>query len=229
MKNIICLVLFIISHSFSQVREIESGSYYNQGNFEINFSTSLGAGFSKTSTTNTNEYFNYYDSTLSSNVYNYETSSRDFLLSFTASIGYYFLDAISFEPEFDLNLLTYDELSISIIANLTYTFSTSNTKIYPYIKLGYGISNYVSNHNYYSNPENNSLDTQVLNAAFGMKQINFSGSSFRWELSYKYYSHSNSYTYTDQYSYNTSITDVDSGIDVISFSVGYSFNFWKQG
>ena len=225
MKKLIILVLFLISNSYCQVRIIESGTYFKQGNFEINFSTSLGAGFSKTNTTYTNEYVSYYDSTSYSNVYNSEISSRDFLLSFTASLGYYFMDAISFEPEFDLNLLTYDDISISIIANLTYTFSTSNNKIYPYIKLGYGISNYVSNYNNYNDPGNNSLDTQVLNAAFGMKQINFSGSSFRWELSYKYYSHSNSYTYTDQYSYNTSITDVDSGIDVISFSVGYSFNF----
>lgn len=226
MKKIICLFLFLISYSFSQVREIESGTYYKQGKFEINFSTSIGAGFSKTRTTNTNEYFNYYDSTFYSNVYNYEKSSRDFLLSFSAALGYYFIDRVSFEPEFDLNLLTYDDISISIIANLTYTFSTSNNKIYPYIKLGYGISNYVSNYNNYSDPRNNSLDTQVLNAAFGMKQINFSGSSFRWEVSYKYYNHASSYSYTtDPYSHNTSTTDVDSGIDVVSFTVGYSFNF----
>lgn len=213
MKKMICLVLFLFSYSFSQVREIESGSYYKQGNFEINFSTSLGAGFSKTNTTNTN----------GNDVYSSENSSRDFLLSFIASFGYYFLDAISFEPEFDLNLLTYDDISISIIPNLTYTFSTSNNKIYPYIKLGYGVSNYVFNYNNYNDPRNNSLDTQVLNAAFGIKQINFSGSSFRWELNYKYYSHSSSYT--NQYSYNNSTFDIESGIDVFSFSVGYSFNF----
>ena len=221
--KITLLALIFVSYSYTQVREIESGTYFEQGNFEINFSTCLGAGFSKTSTTDTEEYFNYYDSTYYSNVYSSENSSRDLLLSFTASIGYYLINGLSFEPEFDLNLLTYDEISISVIANLTYTFSTSNKKIYPYIKLGYGLSNYVSNYNSYNDPGNNSMNTQVLHAAFGIKQINFFNSSFRWELSYKYYSHSSSYT--NQYSYNNSTHDIESGIDVISFSVGYSFNF----
>jgi hypothetical protein len=220
---IILLVSFLINNIYSQVREIESISSFKQGDFEVNFSTNLGAGFSKTNSTSTYENFNYYDSTYYKEKYSNEYSSRDFLLSFTASIGYYFTDGLSFEPEFDINLITDNEISVSILANLTYNFSTPKKKVYPYVKIGYGLSNYVTYYNYYGGSTDNSLDTKVFNAALGIKLVYTSGSLMRLELNYKYYSNSSSYSYGDQYSQGS--IESETGIDALTIAFGYSILF----
>jgi len=221
--QIVLIVLLLIINIHSQVREIESISSFKQGDFEVSFSTNLGAGFSKTTSTNSNQYFNYYDSTQYTETYSSEFSSRDFLLLFTASIGYYFIDGLSFEPEFDINLITDDEISVSILANLTYNFTTSKKKTYPYIKLGYGVSNYVTYYNYYGGSSDNSLDTQVFNAALGVKLLYSSGSMMRLELNYKYYSSASSYSYGDLY--NQSSVESKTGIDALTIAFGYSILF----
>ena len=213
----------MIANLYSQVREIKSISFLSQGDFEVNFSTNLGAAFSSYGSTNTSKSFNFYDSTYSTNTYSSDQSSRDFLLLLSASVGYYFIDGLSFEPEFDVNLITDDEISISILANLTYNFSTSNKKTYPYIKIGYGLSNYVTHYNYYGGSSDNSLDTKVFNAALGIKLAYTSGSVMRLELNYKYYSNSGSYSYSDPY-IQTSI-ETESSIDALSMAFGYSILF----
>lgn len=221
--KIIFIAIFLVINSFSQIREVKPFSSFKKGDFEANFSTNLGAAFSKRNVTATNQYFNYYDSTYTTSRNNSENSSRVFLMLFTASIGYYFIDGLSFEPELDINLITDDEISISILANLTYNFSTSNSKTYPYVKVGYGISNYVTNYNYYGGSTDNSLDTHLFNAALGIKLASTSGSVMRLELNYKYYTNSSSYSYSDQY--NQTTIESESGIDALSIAIGYSILF----
>ncbi len=222
-KIILFLVIISMASMNSQVREVESISSFKQGDFEVNFSTNLGAGFLKTTSTNTDQYFNYNDSIYYSQSYNSEYSSREFLFLFSASIGYYFIDGLSFEPEFDVNLITDDEVSISILANLTYNFSTTSKKTYPYVKVGYGLSNYVTYYDYYGGSTDNSLDTQVFNAALGIKMIYTSGSMMRLELNYKYFSNSRSNSYADQY--NQSSIESNTGIDALTIAFGYSILF----
>lgn len=221
--KIIFIAIFLVINSFSQIREVKPFSSFKQGDFEANFSTNLGAAFSKSNETTTYQYFNYYDSSYTTSRNNSEYSSRDFLMLITASIGYYFVDGLSFEPELDVNLITDDEISISILANLTYNFSTSNSKTYPYVKVGYGISNYVTNYNYYGGSTDNSLDTHLFNAALGIKLASTSGSVMRLELNYKYYTNSSSYSYGDQY--NQTTIESESGVDALSIAIGYSILF----
>lgn len=221
--KIIFITIFLVINSFSQIREVKPFSSFKQGDFEANFSTNLGAAFSKNNVTTTNQYFNYYDSTYTTSKNNSENSSKDYLMLLTASIGYYFVDGLSFEPELDINLITDDEISISILANLTYNFSTSNSKTYPYVKVGYGISNYVTYNNYYGGSTDNSLDTQLINTALGIKLASASGSVMRIELNYKYYTNSSSYSYGDQY--NKTTIESESGIDALSIAIGYSILF----
>jgi hypothetical protein len=55
MRKIILLsVLIPAIYIYPQVKEIESLSYFKQGNFEFNFSTNLGVGFSSTTRTDKN-------------------------------------------------------------------------------------------------------------------------------------------------------------------------------
>ncbi len=71
MKKIILFSVIIpVMYIHSQVREIESRTYFKQGNFEFNFSTNIGVGFSTSNVTNTTQNFYHYDS--SYNQYSYE-------------------------------------------------------------------------------------------------------------------------------------------------------------
>lgn len=221
--KIILIVLFLIANLFPQVREIKSISFLSQGDFEVNFSTSLGAAFSRYHSTNTDKSFNFYDSTYSTNTYSSDHSGRDFLFLLSASIGYYFIDGLSFEPELEINLISSDEISVSILANLTYNIRTSSNKVIPYIKLGYGLGNYLTDYNYYGGSSDNSLDTKVFNAALGIKLAYTPWSVMRLELNYKYFSNSNSYSYSDPY-IQTSI-ETESSIDALSIAFGYSILF----
>jgi len=220
-KKIILLSVIIPAiYLYPQVREIESRSYFKQGNFEFNFSTNIGVGFSTSNFTSTNQNFYEFDSSYSE--YTSEYSDRPFNLLFTASIGYCIIDGLAFEPELDINLITDAETSISLIGNLTYNFNIPRKNTYPFIKLGYGVSNYLSE-GYYGYPnesDGSSFDTRIINAGAGLKFLYSSGLAMKLEINFKNYSYSTSRTYSDQYYRNT--TDIDGDMNVISISLGFS-------
>ncbi len=100
--KIIFPFLILSMNLYPQVREIESRSYFKQGDFEVNFSTNLGAGFPSFESSKSNEYYSVYD-------------SRPFNFLITASIGICVLDGLTVEPELDINLITDSEVSISLL------------------------------------------------------------------------------------------------------------------
>jgi len=221
MKKIILFsIIFPILHIFPQVREIESRSYFTQGDVEFNFSTNLGVGFSSSNIFQTIQNFYPYDSSYYE--YSSQQSDREFNLLFTASFGYCIVDGLTIEPELDINLVTDNETSISLIGNLTYNFNIPRKNTYPFIKLGYGLSNYYSDSHYgYSNESGgNSLDTRVFNAGAGLKFLYSSGMALKLEINFKNYNYSTTSSYTDQYYQNASQLDGD--MDVISLSIGFS-------
>jgi len=222
MKKIILLSVIIpIMNLFPQVREIESRSYFKQGDAEFNFSTNLGVGFSTSNVFQTTQNFSPYDSSYYEYSYNY--SDRPFNLLFTASIGYCIIDGLTIEPELDINLITDDETSISLIGNLTYNFSIPKKNTYPFIKLGYGLSNYYSDHYYYGHQNESggsSLDTKVFNAGAGLKFLYSSGMALKLEINFKNYNYSTSNSYSNEYSQNT--YKIDNDMNVISLSIGFS-------
>lgn len=222
MKKIILLAVIIpIMHIYPQVREIESRSYFKQGNVEFNFSTNIGVGFSTSNVFQTTRNFAPYDS--SYNEYSYNYSDRPFNLLFTASIGYCILDGLTIEPEIDINLITDAETSISLIGNLTYNFNIARKSTYPFIKVGYGLSNYYYDYYYYGNAnESNgsSLDTRVINAGAGIKFLYSSGMLMKLEINFKNYNHSRSSS--SSYEYSESTYKIDNDTNVISLSLGFS-------
>jgi len=221
MKKIILFSIIIpILNIFPQVREIESRSYFKQGDVEFNFSTNLGVGFSSSNIFQTIQNFYPYDSSYYE--YSSQQSDREFNLLFTASFGYCIVDGLTIEPELDINLVTDNETSISLIGNLTYNFNIPRKNTYPFIKLGYGLSNYYSDSHYgYSNESGgNSLDTRVFNAGAGLKFLYSSGMALKLEINFKNYNYSTTSSYTDQYYHNASQLDGD--MNVISVSIGFS-------
>jgi len=222
MKKIILLSVIIPAiYLYPQVREIESRSYFKQGNFEFNFSTNIGVGFSTSNVTSTNQNFYEYDSSYSE--YTSEYSDRPFNLLFTASFGYCIIDGLAFEPELDINLITDAETSISLIGNLTYNFNIPRKSTFPFIKLGYGLSNYYSDYYYYgyqNESGRNSLDTRVFNAGAGLKFLYSSGMALKLEINFKNYNYSTSSSYSNEYSEST--YKIDNDMNVISLSLGFS-------
>jgi len=222
MKKIILLFVIIpVMYIHPQVREIESQSYFKQGDVEFNFSTNLGVGFSTYDVFQTTQNFSPYDSSYFK--YSNTSSDRPFNLIFTASIGYCILDGLMIEPELDINLITDAETSISLIGNLTYNFNIPKKNTFPFIKLGYGLSNYYSDYYYYgyaSESNGSSLDTRVINAGAGIKFLYSSGMSMKLEINFKNYNYSKSSSFSNEYSESTYKTDND--MNVISLSIGFS-------
>jgi len=220
MKKIILItVIFHALYNFPQVREIGSQTYFKQGDIEINFSMNLGAGFSTSTNTTSTKNFSPYDS--SYNIYTNTYSERPFNFMLTSSIGYCVIDGLSIEPELDINLITDEDISISLLANLTYNFNITRKTTYPFITVGYGLSNY-NTYSYYSNSgNNNSLDTKVFNAGLGIKFFYTSGTAMTMEINYKNLSNSVSSSY-DEPGYYQSATTTDFSIEVITIAIGFS-------
>jgi len=221
MKKIILLSVIIpVMYIYPQVRQIESRSYFEQGDVEFNFSTNLGVGFSTSKIIESTHNSYPYDSSYYQ--HSYETSDRPFNFIFTASFGYCIIDGLTIEPELDINLITDVETSISIIGNLTYNFSIPRKNTYPFVKLGYGLSNYGSSGYYgYSNESGgSSLDTRVFNAGAGVKFLYTSGMALKLEINFKNYNGSTSSSYS--YDFTSSTTTTESDMNVISLSIGFS-------
>ena len=121
----------------SQVKVISSRPAFKQGAFEFSFAANVGE--SNNSVKEIYTYYNYYDSSYQLNDNNYSDGSLYVQLG--ASLGYYILDGLSIEPELNINI-PFAQTSISLLGNLCYTFSVPQTNVYPFVKAGYGLSNY---------------------------------------------------------------------------------------
>ena len=219
-KIIVLSIIIPIMYLYPQVREIESRSYFKKGDIEFNFSTNLGVGFSTSNVTQTTQNISPYDSSYYE--YSHEYSDRPFNLLFTASFGYCIIDGLTIEPELDINLITNAETSISLLGNLCYTFHIPKKTTYPFIKLGYGLSNYYSEgyYGYLNDSGGSSLETKVLNIGAGLKLLYSSGYAMKLEINFKNYNYSSSNSYANEYSKNS--TKVEGDMTVISLSLGFS-------
>ena len=213
--KILVIVLLLIVSSYPQVREIESRTYFNQGDFEVNFSLNLGVGFTSYEISNTNQspYYNDY-------------GGRPFIFLISAAMGYCVIDGLSVEPEFDINLIMGDsEISTAILINAVYNFNIPRKSIYPFIKLGYGISNYIPDYYYYNSSADNSLNTGVINIGAGLNIAYSSGMALKLEINYKRYNSTTSVDYYDYNTYEPRVEDLSLLAETLTFSMGYSIIF----
>jgi hypothetical protein len=210
----ICLILITFQFSasdYAQVNEKLGRQFYKQGDWEFGFSANLGGSSKKTIETNT---YRYSDTSQPAN-YNYDRTEKGIHTHLGISTGYYLIDGLSIEPELNLNF-NFEGFSVSILSNLCYTFYIPQKNIFPYLKLGYGVSNNGDN----SNGLFESLDFKTLNAGAGFKFMYYSGFALKMEINYKDLSGSKKYSYSDQYSSSSSKYEITTS--VISISVGIS-------
>ena len=209
MKNIIfVLTIFVVSTScYAQVNEISERQFYKQGDWEFGFSSNIGSSSVQTmgphswTLTNTLHYSDYYEDT-----------ENWIYLNLAITTGFYIVNGLSIEPELDINSYA-DGWSVTILGNLHYTFDLQQTNIYPYVKLGYGLSN---------DPENSdglfeALNFKTINAGAGVKFMYFSELAIRMEINYRNLNGSNTFYPDTPDSYKTETTS-----SIVSVLIGIS-------
>ena len=202
MKRImfILAIFLIISSGYAQVNEKSGRKFYKQGEWEFGFALNIGVSSEQTKQTS------IYNS------YPYDYTEKAPCLSLGVSTGYYIINGLSIEPEFNLNLNS-EGFSVSILGNMCYTFYLPQKDIYPYLKLGYGVSN---------DPDNQNglfeyLKFKTINAGAGLKFIYFPGMAFRVEINYRNLNGSNTFYSYQSESYKSELT-----ISIFSISFGLS-------
>ena len=113
------------------------------------------------------------------------------------SIGYYFLDGLSIEPQY--GLLAEENLppAHSLILNLSYNKRIPNSNIALFVEGGYGISNSIS-FPLFNGVYKFTFDkwiAHIINAGTGVKYLVKNDIALKVELNYR----SESFTYTDPY------------------------------
>ena len=208
--SLILSILLIITSGYAQVNEKSEHQFYKQGDWEFGFSLNIGGSSEQTKETNT------YSDGSSQSYSTYDYTEKGFYTHLGVSTGYYIINGLSIEPEFDINLYSW-EISVSLLGNLCYTFYLPQKNIYPYIKLGYGLSNNPGNNYNSSNDLFESLDFNTINAGVGIKLTYYSGMAFRMEINYRTINGSDTYYYSA-----SSSTEYETTISVISISFGAS-------
>lgn len=207
-------IFLIITSNYAQVNEKSERQSYKQGDWEFGFSANIGGSSKKTKGTNT---YSYNDGSQSS-TYSYDNNGKGIYIHLGVSTGYYIINGLSIEPELNLNL-SLGGFSVSMLGNLCYTFYLPQKNIYPYLKLGYGLSNDAEN----SNGLFESLNFKTINASAGLKFMYFPSMALKMEINYRNLNGSNTYSYSDQYSSSSSKYEITTS--VISISVGISILF----
>lgn len=223
MRNrIILLLLITLVNLYPQVREIETRTYFMRGDFNFNFASNIGVGFSNQTTKQIIQYTSPYDTTYSE--YTFTSEGRPFIFLVTASFGYCIIDGLTIEPELDINL-SGDEASISIAGNISYTFHVTKKKILPFVKIGYGISNYYGSDNYSGgyDSRSNAMDTKLINAGAGLRYLYSSGMALLFEINYRNYSSSHLDSNEDYYYKTTKESEFN--MYSLSITIGTSIFF----
>ncbi|HQF42501.1 MAG TPA: outer membrane beta-barrel protein [Ignavibacteriaceae bacterium] len=218
--KIFFIVIILMVNLYPQVREIKSLSFLKKGDFEFNIGTNIGLGIPKKNTTISN--LSYDDSLYHKS--SYSSDNRLFNLILTASVAYCIIDGLEFEPEFDLNLLTDYDISVTILGNILYNFVIPGKRVIPFLKAGYGLSNLFSpnsEYNYGPNTEksDNSFNTKVFNAGIGLKYFYSSETAIRLEINYS--NHSGSYVFSYDYSYQTGTRNTEIVMNSFSICLGF--------
>ena len=197
MKRIICMLVIslLITSGYAQVNEKPERQFYKQGDWEFRYSSNIGS---------------ISIQTIDPTYYNYEENG--IYLNIGIATGFYIINGLSIEPELDINLCS-EGFSLTVLGNLCYSFYIPQKNIYPYLKLGYGVSN---------DPKNTDelftkLDFKTINASAGVKFMYFRGMAFITEINYRNLSGSNTFYQGTPDSYT-----IESTSSVISVLVGIS-------
>jgi hypothetical protein len=192
--------LLVVAVALGAVMYSSSIAQFRKGDVELSMNASLGSRSMKVSSRG------------------YEDSESYNFLYFGVSPGIFVTQGLSIEPEIAFMAMEKQFPTWYFLGNVSYTYRGEGSKLAPFVRAGYGISNGI--------PvlpgamaifrTTNNLDVQVLNVGGGVKYQVAGATYLRAEANYKHYSwsralYSGSSTSTD-YSYG------DFGI-LLGFSV----------
>lgn len=209
--SITFIIIFLTTSLTAQVKNITDRQKFQQFDWECDVAFSIG--LSSTSFEKSEQ--NYYGN---------GNGDSKFYAEISLALGFFILDGLSIEPELEYNFFP-DDATLSLIANVAYTFNIPRKKIYPFIKIGYGISGFTVYRYYYYERSNGlfeSLDAKVINTGAGLKIVQSSSFAMRIELNYKNISYSQSQDDSYDLSYDYKIS---TNTSVLSIKVGGSFLF----
>jgi hypothetical protein len=211
-KLTITFIIILLTTSLTaQVKNISGRQKFQQFDWEC--AAAFSIGLSSTSFESSEQ--NYYGN---------GNGDSKFYSEISLALGFFILDGLSIEPEIEYNFFS-DDATLSLIANVAYTFNIPRKKIYPFIKVGYGISGFTVYRYYYYGGTNGlfeSLDAKVINAGAGLKIVQSSSFAMRIELNYKNISYTQSQDDPDDLSADY---EISTNTSVISIKIGGSFLF----
>lgn len=211
-KLTITFIIILLTTSLTaQVKNISGRQKFQQFDWECAVAFSIG--LSSTSFESSEQ--NYYGN---------GNGDSEFYSEISLALGFFILDGLSIEPEIEYNFFS-DDATLSIIANVAYTFNIPRKKIYPFIKVGYGISGFTVYRYYYYGGTNGlfeSLDAKVINAGAGLKIVQSSSFAMRIELNYKNISYTQSQV--DPYDLSNDY-EISTNTSALSIKIGGSFLF----
>jgi opacity protein-like surface antigen len=194
MKKLIILSTIVLLFGVEMTQGQTQSTIFKQASWELNFTGSLGSIESQS------EY--------SSSYYYYSDSNSESHKYFQLGIipAYYLVDGLAIEPEINMFAVETEKPAFLLLGNLAYTVNIKNSKLFPFIRAGYGITNSLQI------PVNGNLiritsdmDIGVLNLGAGLKTLLTESILLRTEINYRKFSYSDEGT---GYKYSMNISSI---------------------
>ena len=189
---VVCLFLQLNGISFAQVDNSLQTGIFKKGDWELNFSASIGNLTSSQTSTNIGTYGTFTN----------EKSTSLSYIQLGVIPAYFVTDGLSIEPEINVLIQSQEGVnnkpSLSFLANLAYNFSIPEKKFAPFIRVGYGISNSIPYPSVIGElvRVTDDLDVGVINAGAGLKFLISEHLLFRTEINFRRFA----YTVENRYS-----------------------------
>ena len=194
MKKLVILSMFVLLFVVQITSGQTKSTIFKQASWELNFTGSLGSIESQSEYSSSYYYFRGSDS----------ESRTYFQLGIIPA--YYLTDGLAIEPEINLLAVEKEEPALLLLGNLAYTVNLENSRFYPFIRAGYGITNSVQI------PVNGNLskisgdmDIGVLNLGAGIKTLLTENILLRTEINFRKFSYSDEGT---GYKYSMNISSI---------------------
>ena len=169
MKKFIIFIILFATFSFY------SNAQFNPKSFEISSYISFG---------NYKSGGTFYGQT--------QTYSRDYLM-LSVLPGIYIAEGFSIEPEIGIVSMEHTKPGFLLLLNGAYTYRIPTTRLAPFARIGYGVSNCVGYQNsIYMGKSSNAMDIHIINLGIGVKFLVSDKACFRTEINYRKFNFDNS-------------------------------------
>lgn len=187
-------LLFFVTTSFAQIKD---------GKIEVSASGTFGS----------------FSTSTVSNSYSYESEGKTYL-STSIKLGYHLISGFEIEPELYTYIIEKSKPTFVISTNVLYNYSIPDSKIYPFVLLGYGLGNsypIIVIPNVFIRMSDE-FNVGCFNAGVGLKYFINDNVGLRIEYRYQKYSHNDDmqlYNSTQNNQFNVKMHSVLFGFSIL--------------